>query len=183
MGRILPLLSWVLHGMRRTLASFLHGHSWPALSKSPLRALSRRPRSMSRRTVIYPGVTHNCISICVGKEWIPTAIATSPSASKLTCRSTSATGGSRALAGQGGLQNYGMTNDLPLGPGWNVFKIDLWGDVLDDEAPGQGDMQWRSPTWPTILRLDPDEIPPTHRFEVGAITLAANNTANRGNPT
>jgi hypothetical protein len=83
---------------------------------------------------------------------------------------------------RGDFRNYGMTNDLPLGPGWNVFKIDLWGDVLDDEAPGQGDMQWRSPTWPTILRLDPDEIPPTHRFEVGAITLAANNTANRGTP-
>ena len=43
-------------------------------------------------------------------------------------------------------------------------------------------MQWRSPTWLTILRLDPDEMPPSHRFEVGPITLAANNTTNRQKP-
>ena len=83
---------------------------------------------------------------------------------------------------RGDFNNFGMTNDLPLGPGWNVFTIDLWGDILDDEAPGKGDMQWRSPTWLTILRLDPDEMPPSHRFEVGPITLAANNTTNRQKP-
>jgi hypothetical protein len=83
---------------------------------------------------------------------------------------------------RGDFNNFGMTNDLPLGPGWNVFTIDLWGDILDDEVPGRGDMQWRSPTPLSILRLDPDEMPPAHRFEVGPITLAANNTTNREKP-
>jgi hypothetical protein len=30
------------------------------------------------------------------------------------------------------------------------------------------------------LRFDPDEIPPTHQFEIGPITLTANNAAKRG---
>jgi hypothetical protein len=73
--------------------------------------------------------------------------------------------------------NYGGSNDMPLYSGWNIFNVDLWGNVQDDAAPGNA--AWRSIS-PNILRFDPHEIPPSTQFEIDYIKLTANDTAQTG---
>ena len=82
---------------------------------------------------------------------------------------------SRFIWAQGNYNTHGVGNDMPLYEGWNTFHVDMWGDIQDDEVPGNA--PWRSVS-PTILRFDPHEIPPSTQFEVDYIKLTAVNEAN-----